>query len=158
MIGYTQVYRPGIGIVATAPLGSPIELLQGDVLRVDVSFQYKVAQESSCTLVGVIGLMDAPAAMGKASISLPPVADFTVRFATVDIPTGAGGWFRTATPPGIYNLLVWIEEAPHIYDEIPNAVIVAEKPSLIASIMSPMMMIMMMGMMIPLVSEGMEQR
>ncbi|GAI65000.1 unnamed protein product, partial [marine sediment metagenome] len=90
-----EVIRPGVAAVGVLP-GEKVELIYGDTLKVNVSFDYRGLGET-VTLYGAIGRSGFPGEelldegsfikrlTGEQSVVLPPSLEFTPVPASVDI-------------------------------------------------------------------------
>jgi len=150
MINQLLVYRPGVGVLQT---GEVVQLAQGDILQVSVSFNYRANKAATVHLRAFIGDPADPAAQGRQEVYLPVAEEFISKDSYVNIQTSAGGIIASATLPGTYDLTVRLDEDPDVYDMIPACVTVVEKVGFLASIMNMiplMMLVMVMGMMMPM--------
>lgn len=152
MINQLLVYRPGVGFLQ---VGEVVQLYQGDILQVTVSFNYRCYEDAVVHLRGSIGDPAAPAAQGRQEVFLPASEDFISKTSYVNIPTSAGGIIARPTPPGTYDLTVSIDESPEDYDTVPACITIVEKVGLLDTIMNiiPLMiLVMVMGMMTPMMA------
>ena len=160
MISGLQVYRPGTGWLV--PLEEKVILAPGDVLRVSVAVPYR-GPERIFTLYGSIGQRGLfgfdEILVGRADLSCPESPEkYTSVTGEVDIEVVASGWFGIG---GIsagtdYDLYVKIEEQPEVSAEIDDVIDIAGNGG-IGDISGMLMMIfplMMLGMVMPMVSEG----
>ena len=162
MISGLQVYRPGTGWLF--PLQDKVILAPGDVLRVNVAVPYR-GPERTFTLYGSIGQRGLfgfdEILVGRADLPCPesPEKYITVT-GEVDIEVVASGWFGIG---GIsagtdYDLYVKIEEQSDVSAEIDDIIDIAGGDTGDLSGMLGMMLpIIMLAMVIPMVSEGMEE-
>lgn len=156
MINQLLVYRPGVGLLQT---GEVVQLTQGDMLQVSISFNYRANEAATVHLRSFIGDPADPAAQGKQEVYLPAAEEFTSKTSYVNIQTSAGGIIASATPPGTYDLTVRLDEDLSVYDMVPACVTVIEKAGFLSTIMGimPMMMlVMMMGMVMPMMKPAEE--
>lgn len=151
MIGDVIVFRPGVGSILI-PAGEPIELAAGDTLRVFVSFDYRVGKAASCRAGAYIGLVSSPVARGAKDVSLFVHPEYDREEATVDIAIGGGGLFGGGPAGGLYSLGAYIEDTD-LYQEIPDCITIKEAFGL-SSIIGMVVMVMMMGMIMPMMEEG----
>ena len=161
MISGLDVYRPGTGWLV--PLEDRLTLMAGDVLRVSVAVPYR-GPAYEFTLYGSIGqrgLFGFDEIL-SARVSLPcpdsPVTYTTVT-GEVDIDiVGAGiGGIGGISAGNDYDLYVKIEEKPEIMAEIDDVIDVTgtAMPDM-TSMLGMMLPIMMLGMVMPMVTEGAE--
>ena len=162
MISGLQVYRPGTGWLF--PLQDKVILAPGDVLRVNVAVPYR-GPERTFTLYGSIGQRGLfgfdEILVGRADILCPDSPDkYVTVTGEVDIEVVASGWFGIG---GIsagtdYDLYVKIEEQSDVSAEIDDVIDIAGGGTGDLSGMLGMMLpIIMLAMVIPMVSEGMEE-
>ena len=154
MINQLLVYRPGVGVLQT---GEVVQIAQGDILQVSVSFSYRANKEATVHLRAFIGDPAAPAAQGRQEVYLPVAEEFTTKASYVNIQTSAGGISASATLPGTYDLTVRLDEDRDVYDMVPACITVVEKAgflSTIMNIMPLMILVMVMGMMTPMMRPG----
>ena len=161
MISGLDVFRPGTGWLV--PLQDKVALMAGDVLRVGIAVPYK-GPEYEFTLYGSIGqrglLGFDEILSARASLPCPDSPDtYTTVTGEVDIEiVGAGiAGIGGISAGNDYDLYVKIEEKPEIMAEIDDVIDVAgtAMPDM-TSILGMMLPIMMLGMVIPMVGEGME--
>jgi hypothetical protein len=148
-------------ILAAPP--EKIALRPGQTLRVHVSFNYKyqAVEPITVTLHGFIGTRQADGAFrsvadGAVQVSLAPSAEFTPWEGAVDIATSAGLWGIGATPVGTYDLLVRLDEFPDVTAEVSGCVDIVSGAADMTGMMGGMMMLVMLGMVAPMVTEGMQ--
>lgn len=151
MIGNVIIFRPGVGSILI-PAGEPIELAAGDTLRVFVSFDYRVGKATSCNAAAYIGPVSSPVARGAKEVSLFVRPEYDREEATVDITIGGGGLFGGGPAAGLYGLGAYIENTD-LYQEIPDCITIKESFGL-SSIIGMVVMVMMMGMIMPMMEEG----
>jgi len=142
--------------LAIDPLQEPLVITQGDTIRVSVSITYsgEGAEPAKLTLQGAIGSMQGstfnPVNYGNAPIELvPSPVNITVQ-ASVDIKTGGN------TPASTYDLYVKLHEYPELNDMVGQCVTVQESKGILGNIsemIGMMMMVMMMGMIMPMMTE-----
>jgi len=156
MINQLLVYRPGVGLVQA---GEVVQLTQGDILQVTVSFNYRCHENGVIHLRGSIGDPADPAAQGRQEVSLSASESFVSKTSYVNIPTSKGGVIANATPPGTYDLTVSVDESPEDYDTVPACITVVAKAGILdtlMAIMPLMILMMMMGIMTPMMRGGEE--
>jgi len=149
MIDQLLVYRHGIGVVQS---GNVVQLTQGDLLQVTVSFSYRCHENAVIHLRGSIGDPSDPAAQGRQGVTLPASEDVIVKTSYVNIQTSTGGIIANATLPGTYDITVSVDESPSVSDTVSACVTVVKAAGMmdtIMSIMPFMLMIMVMGMIMP---------
>lgn len=162
MISDLQVFRPGVGWII--PLEEKVTLSPGDVLRVSIAVPYK-GPEQEFTLYGSIGQRGLfgfdEIISARASLPCP---DSPEKFVTVtgdlDIEIIGSGWFGLGgiSPGNDYDLYVKIEEQPDVVTEIDNVINIAgEITSNMTGMLGIMLPIMMLGMVAPIISEGIEE-
>jgi hypothetical protein len=156
-----QVMGPWV-LLAVPP--ETVTLQPGQTLRVHLSFNYKyqAIEPITVTLHGFIGTRQADGtfrsvADGAVEVALAPSTEFTPWEGAVDIPTGAGLWGIGATPAGTYDLLVRLDEFPEVSAEVSGAVDIVTGAADMSGMMGMVMMLMKMGMVVPMVSEGMAE-
>jgi hypothetical protein len=132
----------------------------GDTIRVTVSFKYAVGVNTTVRLLAgpyytnIFGKHVVDSCVGRADISLVAVSTPTPQTADVDfilIPKANGG-----IDNGTYGLRVWIEGTNAVAEQ-DNVIIVSGNPTGgfdISGILPMVMMLMMLGMVMPMVSEG----
>ena len=161
MISSLQVFRPGVGWLL--PLQEKVSLGPGDVLRVSVVVPYK-GPEHEFTLYGSIGQRGLfgfdEILSARAPLLCPKSTEtFTTVIGEVDIEIIGSGWFGVGgiSPGNDYDLYVKIEEQPDVTAEINDVISIAGStgPDM-TGILGMMLPIMMLGMVMPMVGEGME--
>lgn len=132
----------------------------GDTIRVTVSFKYAVGVNTTVRLLAgpyytnIFGKHIVDPCVGRADISLAAVSTPTPQTADVDfllIPKANGG-----IDNGTYGLRVWIEGTNAVAEQ-DNVIIVSGNPTGgfdISGILPMVMMLMMLGMVMPMVTEG----
>jgi len=156
MINQLLVYRPGVGVLE---VGDVVKLVQGDILQVAVSFNYRCHEPAVIHLRGSIGDPAGPVAQGRQEVTLSASEDLTSEASYVNIPTSAGGIIAKATPPGTYDLTVSVDECSGVYDTVPGCITIVEKTGIMDMMMSiiPLvMLVMVMGMITPMMAGGQE--
>jgi len=162
MISGLDVFRPGTGWLV--PLQDKVALMAGDVLRVSIVVPYK-GPEHEFTLYGSIGqrglLGFDEILSARASLPCPDSPDaYTTVIGEVDIEiVGAGiAGIGGISAGNDYDLYVKIEEKPDVMAEIDDVIDIAGSTAPdMTSILGMMLPIMMLGMVIPMVGEGMEE-
>jgi len=162
MISSLQVFRPGVGWIV--PLEEKLTLAPGDTLRVSVAVPYR-GPEREFTLYGSIGsrglLWFDEILSARASLPCPDSPEkFTTVIGYVDIEIIGSGWFGLGgiSPGNDYDLYVKIEEQPDVISEIDNIInIVGENTSDMTGMLGMMLPIMMLGMVVPMIGEGIEE-
>jgi len=160
MISGLQVYRPGTGWLV--PLEERVVLAPGDVLRVSVAVPYR-GPERPFTLYGSIGQRGLfgfdEILVGRADILCPDSPDkYVTVTGEIDIEVVGSGWFGIG---GIsagtdYDLYVKIEEQPDVSAEIDDVIDIAGSggASDMSGMLGMMLPLLMMGMVMPMVTEG----
>ena len=162
MISSLQVFRPGVGWIM--PLEEKLTLAPGDTLRVSVAVPYK-GPEREFTLYGSIGSRGMPwfdeALSARTSLPCPDSPDkFTTVIGDLDIEIIGSGWFGVGgiSPGNDYDLYVKIEEQSDVIAEIDNVINIAgEAASDMTGVLGMMLPIMMLGMVVPMIGEGIEE-
>jgi len=163
MISSLEVYRPGVGWL----LGEPerVILSPGDVLRVSVNMPYR-GPAQTFTLYGSIGQRNLfgfdEILSARAVLPCPESPDkYTTVAGQVDIEiAGAGFGGIGGIAAGVnYDLYVKIEEKPEVWAGIDDVIDVAGESggSDLTGILGMMMPLMMLGMVMPMVTEGTEE-
>ena len=164
-----QVFRPGYGWILLGDEEKRI-LAAGDILRVSIAVPYKgPAQEF--TLYGSIGNRNVlipvlnigwfdEILVARAPLSCPESPNiFTTVEGSMDIEIIGAGWFGLGgiSPGTDYDLYVKIEEHPSIMDEVDDCIDIvgAAIPDWMGAFMM-MIPLMGMGLVLPMVTEGME--
>ena len=162
MISGLGVYRPGTGWLV--PFEDKLTLMAGDVLRVSIAVPYR-GPEAEFTLYGSIGQSgffgfdEILSARGKLSCPDSP-EKYTTVAGEVDIEIVGAGIVGIGGISGgnDYDLYVKIEEKPEIMAEIDDVIDVAGSSATdMTSMLGMMMPIMMLGMVMPMLSEEMEE-
>lgn len=152
--------------IVLAPLAlEPKTFNVGDKVRVTVSFKYVVGVNTTVRLLAgpyytnIFGKHLVTSCVGQSEISLMAASGPTLQTASVDfilIPKASGG-----IEDGTYGLRVWIEGTNAVAEQ-DNVIIVSGNPSgdgnIFTSMISPLMMLMMLGMVMPMIGEGMAER
>jgi len=162
MISGLQVFRPGVGWLL--PLQEKVVLSPGDTVRVNVAVPYK-GPEQTFILYGSIGQRGAfgfdEILVARTALYCPKSAEtFITVTGNVDIEIIGSGWFGAGgiSAGNDYDLYVKIEEQPEIMAEIDDVIDIAgESGSDLMGILTMIMPLMMMGMVMPMVGEGMEE-
>ena len=162
MISGLDVFRPGTGWLV--PLEDRLTLMVGDVLRVSVAVPYR-GPAYDFTLYGSIGQRGFfgfdEILSARATLSCPNSPEnYTTVTGEVDIEIiGAG----IAGIDGIsggndYDLYVKIEEKPEVMAEINDVIDIAGGSATdMTGMLGMMMPLMMLGMVMPMVTEGTEE-
>ena len=136
------------------------EFNAGETVRVTVSFKYTVGVNTTVTIfagpysTNIFGKHMVSACVGRADVSLTAVSTPTPQTADIDfilIPKANGG-----IDNGTYGLRVWIEDTNAVAEQ-DNVIIVSGNTTGtfdISGILPMIMMLMMMGMVMPMISEG----
>ena len=162
MISSLQVFRPGVGWII--PLEEKLTLAPGDTLRVSVAVPYR-GPEREFTLYGSIGsrglLWFDEILSARASLPCPESLEkFTTVIGDLDIEIIGSGWFGLGgiSAGNDYDLYVKIEEQPDVITEIDDVINIAgETTSDMTGMLGMMLPIMMLGMVMPMVGEEMEE-
>ena len=160
MIYGLEVYRPGAGWLQGEP--ERIVLSPGDVLRISVSVPYR-GPAKTYTLYGSIGQRGFfgfdEILSARSALSCPESPDdYTSVAGEVDIEIISSGFSGISSGVN-YDLYVKIEEAPDIAAEIENIIDTegeTANPGM-TDILPMMMPLLMMGMVLPMMSGGMEE-
>ena len=147
--------------IALAPIAlATKEFNAGDTVRVTVSFKYTVGVNTMVTIfagpysTNIFGKHMVSACVGRTDISLTTVSTPTPQTADIDfilIPEANGG-----IDNGTYGLRVWIEDTNAVAEQ-DNVIIVSGNTTGMfdmSGILPMVMMLMMMGMVMPMVTEG----
>ncbi len=151
--------------IVLAPLALETKTFSvGDKVRVTVSFKYVVGVNTTVRLLAgpyytnIFGKHLVTPCVGQAEVSLVAASAPTSQTASVDfilIPKASGG-----IDNGTYGLRVWIEGTSAVAEQ-DNILVVTGNPSgggdVFTGMMPMLMMLMMLGMVMPLVTEGMAE-
>ncbi len=150
--------------IILAPLAlEPQNFNVGDEVRVTVSFKYVVGINTTVKLLAgpyytnIFGKHMVTSCVGKVDVSLAAASEPTPQTASVDfilIPKANGG-----IDNGTYGLRVWIEDTNAVAEQ-DNIIIVSGNASggdMFSAMMPMLMMLMMLGMVMPMVTEGAEE-
>ena len=134
--------------------GQPLPISIGQALRVFFTFGYKVAETTTvpvwASLYRRIPWLDRmEAAQSKSFITLDQAVDWQTYQGQIDIPIGN-------VSPGVYGLIVELPGFKDAEATIDDCIEVAASPG-ITEWMGPLMMLAMLGMVMPMVGEGMEE-
>ena len=163
MISGLDVYRPGTGWLV--PLDGRLTLMAGDVLRVSVAVPYR-GPAYEFTLYGSIGqrgfLGFDEILSARATLSCPDSPEkYTTVTGELDIEIIGAGMAGIGGISGgnDYDLYVKIEEKPEVIVEIDDVIDIAGESggSDLTGMLGMMMPLMIMGMVMPMVSEGTEE-
>jgi len=150
--------------IVLAPMAlAPKTFNVGDTIRVTVSFKYAVGVNTTVRLLAapyytnIFGKHVVNPCVGRADISLTAVSTPTPQTADVDfllVPKANGG-----IDNGTYGLRVWIEGTNAVAEQ-DNVIIVSGNPTGtfdMSGILPMVMMLMMLGMVMPMLTEGAAQ-
>jgi len=150
----------GPWIILAVP-SEKISLQPGQVLRVFFAFNYKYRGDEPIriTLHGFIGSRQPDGtfqsvADDRVTIDLAPSVEFTPWEGAVDIATGGGFLGIGKTPEGTYDLMVRIDEFPDVYAEVAGCVDIVSGASDMTGMLNMVMMLAMLGMVVPMMTEG----
>jgi len=160
MISGLDVFRPGVGWLV--PLQEKVVLAPGDVLRISIAVPYR-GPEAEFTLYGSIGQRGLfgfdEILVARASLPCPDSPEtYTTVSGEVDIEIVGAGFVGIGgiSAGNDYDLYVKIEENPDVMAEIDDVIDIAGSTAPdMTSIFGMMLPIMMLGMVMPMVSEGM---
>ena len=161
MISGLDVFRPGTGWLV--PLQDKLTLMAGDVLRVSIAVPYR-GPEAEFMLYGSIGqkgfLGFDEILSARATLPCPNSPDtYTTVMGEVDIEIAGAGFAGIGgiSPGNDYDLYVKIEEQPDVMAEIDDVIDIAGSTAPdMTSMLGMMLPIMMLGIVMPMVGEGME--
>jgi hypothetical protein len=149
--------------IVLAPMAlEPQTFNVGDTVRVTVSFKYTVGVNTTVKLLAgpyytnIFGKHMVTPCVGQADVSLAAASEPAPQSASVDfilIPKANGG-----IDNGTYGLRVWIEGTNAVAEQ-DNVLIVSGNVSggdVFTGMMPMLMMLMMLGMVMPMATEGME--
>ena len=147
--------------IVLAPMAlAPKTFNVGETIRVTVSFKYAVGVNTTVRLLAgpyysnIFGKHVVSTCVGRADISLTAVSTPTPQTAEVEfllVPKANGG-----IDNGTYGLRVWIEGTNAVAEQ-DNVIIVSGNPTGtfdMSGILPMVMMLMMLGMVMPMVTEG----
>ena len=150
--------------IVLAPMAlAPKTFNVGETIRVTVSFKYAVGVNTTVRLfagpyyTNIFGKHVVNPCVGRADISLTAVSTPTPQTADVDfllVPKANGG-----IDNGTYGLRVWIEGTNAVAEQ-DNVIIVSGNPTGtfdMSGILPMVMMLMMLGMVMPMLTEGAAQ-
>ena len=133
----------------------------GNKVRVTVAFKYTAGVNSTVKMyagpyyTNVLGKHMVDPCVGEADVSLIAASTPADKTATVDfilIPKANGG-----IDNGTYGLRVWVEGTNAVAEQ-DNVIVVAGNPGgggdMFSAMMPMLMMVMMLGMIMPMVTEG----
>ena len=163
MITGLEVIRPGMTWLLPLESGEKVMLAAGDVLRVSVAVPYK-GPAHEFTLYGSIGQRGLfgfdEILSARASLPCPSSPEkFTTVTGSVDIEIVGSGWFGLGgiSAGSGYDLYVKVEEKPEVAAEIDDVIDIAGSGMAdMSGMFGGMMMLMMLGMVMPMATEGME--
>lgn len=163
MITSLEVFRPGAGWMVPLQGQEKVTLAPGDVLRVSVAVPYK-GPAHEFTLYGSIGQRGLfgfdEILSARAPLPCPSSLEkFTTVTGGIDIEIVGSGWFGLGgiSAGSGYDLYVKIEEKPEVAAEIDGVIDIAGGGMAdMSGMFGGMMMLMMLGMVMPLATEGME--
>ena len=161
MISGLDVFRPGTGWLV--PLQDKVALIAGDVLRVGIAVPYR-GPEVEFTLYGSIGQRGTfgfdEVLAARASLPCPDSADtYTTVTGYVDIEIVGAGFAGIGgiSAGNDYDLYVKVEEKPEVMAAIDDVIDIAgDTSSGITGVIEIIMPLMMMGMIMPMMTGGME--
>jgi len=143
---------------------APQTLNVGDTVRVTVSFKYVVGVNTTVKVfagpysTNIFGKHMVGPCVGQADVSIAATSTPTPQTVDVDfilIPEANGG-----IDNGTYGLRVWVEDTNAVVEQ-DNVIIVAGNPDGgmfdISGMLPMVMMMVMLGMVMPMVGEGMEE-
>jgi len=148
--------------VVMAPLAlAPKTFNVGDKVRVTVAFKYTAGVNTTVKMyagpyyINILGKHMVDPCVGEADVSLIAASTPADKTATVDfilIPKANGG-----IDNGTYGLRVWVEGTNAVAEQ-DNVIVVAGNPGgggdMFSAMMPMLMMVMMLGMVMPMVTEG----
>jgi len=151
--------------IVLAPLALEAKTFSvGDKVRVTVSFRYVVGVNTTVRLfagpyyTNLFGKHMVTSCVGQVDVSLTAASTPTSQTASVDfilVPKANGG-----IENGTYGLKVWIEGTNAVAEQ-DDVLVVTGNPSgggdVFTAMMPVLMMLMMLGMVMPLVTEGMAE-
>ena len=159
MISSLQVFRPGVGWLWADP--GKVTLAPGDVLRVSVAVPYR-GPEHTFTLYASIGQRGLfgfdEILVARAPLACPDSPErFTTVTGDVDIQIiGTNIAAMGGISPGTdYDLSVKIEEKPEVRAEVSDVIDIASAPSPWQEMFGMMGMLVVMGLAVSMVGEGM---
>ncbi len=163
MITGLEVIRPGVTWLLPLEGGERVALAPGDILRVSVAVPYK-GPAHEFTLYGSIGQRGLfgfdEILSARAPLPCPSSPEkFTTVTGSVDIEIVGSGWFGLGgiSAGSGYDLYVKIEEKPEVTAEIDDVIDIAGSGMAdMSGMFGGMMMLMMLGMVMPMATEGME--
>lgn len=149
--------------IVLSPLAlEPKTFHAGDKVRVTVSFKYVVGVNTTVKMyagpyyTNIFGKHLVTPCLGQTDVSLVAASTPTSQSASVDfilVPRANGG-----IDNGTYGLRVWIEGTGAVAEQ-DNVLVVTGNPSggsdVLSSMIPMLMMLMMLGMVTPMVAEGM---
>jgi hypothetical protein len=164
MITGLQVFRPGEGWLAPLQSGEKVTLAPGDKLRVSIAVPYK-GPAFEFTLYGSIGQRGLfgfdEILSARAPLPCPNSPEkFTTVSGDIDIEIAGAGWFGLGgiSAGNDYDLMVKVEEKPEVYAEIDDVIDVTSSGMAdMTGMFGAMTMLMMLGMVMPMVTEGMAE-
>jgi hypothetical protein len=162
MISGMDVYRPGTGWLV--PLQDKVVLAPGDILRLTVAVPYR-GPEAEFILYGSIGqrgLFGFDEILSTRAPLLCPDSPETYTTVTGELDIeiiGAGiAGIGGISAGSDYDLYVKIEENPEVMAEIDDVIDIAgSSVSDMTGMLGMMMPLMMLGMVMPMVTEGTEE-
>lgn len=138
-------------MIMLRPTTDTVELNPGDTISVGVSFYYRAGKETSCEVVAYIGPASSPVAKGSQEVSLPSSTNSTKKNASVSVKIPSGSFLGGGAPAGTYDLNAYIK-GTELCAQIPGCIVIKGTAGL-GDMIGMMMVIMMMGMIMPMMSE-----
>jgi hypothetical protein len=136
--------------------GGRVQLSPGDILRVRVSFQYTVAEDTIVTLRACpyqykLGILDRiQGSCGEADITLERSTTSKLKEATVDMPVVSAA--NGGISDGTYGLIVEILGSD-ARANIDDCLVISGNPAGVTDMLPMLMMVMMMSMIMPMMGE-----
>ena len=138
--------------IAFAPLAlEPKQFTVGDTIRVTFTFKYTVGVDTTITLQAVpyqyrLGILDRiGASAGRKELRLARATD--------EVAQESIDFTLTGISSGTYGLLVEVLGTTY-GAKVDDVLVVAGAPDMFSSMMPMLMMLMMLGMVMPMVTEG----
>jgi hypothetical protein len=128
--------------------GEQVQLGPGDTLRVNLTFNYAVAQAITVTLWGALGLGLGRDIESFKDIDLEAAVTPKTWSGYIDIPIPASGKTN-----GTYWLQVEIKGYPETQTRVDGAVVISGMPGGILDMLPALVVVMMLGMIMPMMEE-----